>query len=145
MFKAIGIGLLVFLGIVLFWGLIFGFTWATAPFRGALDQREQIQASGDFRIHSYQHFYNLCRSIQQAEAQYDNQYDLLQQLERGDGNFDRQQRNVAVLKAQIERLKQKYNGDAAQEETLAAFKDSDLPKQIELGGHVYGHRTDCSF
>lgn len=133
--------------IILVIGIVgmFALRWATIPFFGALEQREQIQGSGDFRIHSYQHFFNLCRTIQEAESQYDNQYDLLKELKPSDENYSRQQRNVSVLKARIERLKQRYNGDAAQEETLSAFKNSDLPEKIEIGVHEYGHRTKCNF
>jgi hypothetical protein len=138
----------VFLGIiiiVLLWGLSFGFKWATLPFIGKIEQREQIMGSGEFRIFSYNHFFNLCQSIQQVESQYDNQYDLLQEMEKGTESYERQQRNVAVLCAEIERRKHRYNADSAKEETVSAFMQSNLPGRIEIETHKYGNRTNCNY
>lgn len=129
--------------------LVFGWSatiqWFTAPFRGALDQREQIQASGDFRIYSYNHFYNLCRNVQEAQATHDNQADVLESMAASEDGYARQRRTVAILKSEIEQRKQRYNADAAKEETTAAFRANNLPSRLPITSHTYGERANCQF
>lgn len=48
--------------------------WGTADIRGKLDAREQIHANGSYRIDAYDHFFNLCASVQTNEQNLDAQY-----------------------------------------------------------------------
>lgn len=121
-----------------------GIQYLTAPFRGKLSKREKIQASGDFRIYSYEHFFDLCKEIQSNEARYDNQYDLLEKTEKGTEEYKRQIRNVAVIKTNIEELKRQYNADSSKEKTVSAFKENNLPNKIN-SIHQYGERTNCNY
>jgi hypothetical protein len=152
--KAIGIGLLAIVGVFAFvmvmWGFSTGFRYWTADIKGAVELREQTRGSGDFQHFSYDHFNTLCGSIQQAEIEYDTQYDLLQAMDPGSdrdsrARYDRQQRVVAVQKANIGQLKVGYNADSEKEQTLALFKDNDLPSRIIIVPHEYGNRTNCNF
>lgn len=120
-----------------------GIQYITAPFRGMLEKREQIQASGDFRIYSYNHFFDLCKSVQNAQSEYDSQKEVLDSMDEDEPGYDRQRRTVAILKADIEQRKQKYNSDARKEETVAAFKSNNLPEHMPLGEHEQGERVNC--
>ena len=129
---------------MLIWGITTGFRYWTADVRGTVEQRELTTASGTFRIFSYNHFFDLCASIQGTEATHDAQFDLLQTQEQGLSSYSRTAQNVMVLKAKIEGDKRKYNADAQKEETTALFKSNNLPDTISVEEHQRGDRTECS-
>ena len=115
---------------------VFGFGWlqrSTADYRGKTEQIEQIQGNGSYRIAAYDHFFDLCASVQAQEASIDNvQAELAT-------NPDRQR--TAVLEASLTALKNnratlitQYNADARKEDTAGAFRASDLPYQIDMKG-----------
>lgn len=135
--------LLVFLVVIS--GVSWGWQYFTATFRGEVEKTELIAGSGEFQIYSYNHFFDLCAAVQQAEAQYDAQYGLLQSMQSGTERYERQQRVVAVQLAHIEQLKRQYNVDAAKEETVAAFKSNNLPNHLDTRVHEQGKRTRCTY
>lgn len=135
----IGLIVIACVGLILtITGVGWGIKWYTADIRGAIEQREDTIANADFRIYSYNHFFDLCVAIQEIEAQYDAQSELLNGTER-------QGRVVAVLKARVEQLKRQYNVDSAKEETVALFKSNNLPFYITVTNHSYGDRTGCTY
>lgn len=145
------LGLVAIVGLVmLIWGFSTGFQYFTADVRGEVEKTELTAGSGEFRIFSYDYFFNKCAAIQNAEVEYDAQYGLLQSMEPGTDRdsrtrYDRQRRVVAVQLANIEQLKNQYNVDAAKEETIGQFRDSDLPSRVSTQPHKPGDRTRCTF
>lgn len=134
----------VLLLFALIWGGVMGWRYYTASIVGKTGAQEEVQ-SADFRIYSYNHFYDSCAEIQKAEAAYDAQYDLLQSMEPGTDQYERQQRVVAVQKQWIEQLKHQYNADAEKEGTMGQFRANDLPSYINTEQHEYGRRTKCVY
>lgn len=101
----------------------------TADFRGETGQIEQTKANSDYRIASYDNFYDACASIQSLESKINNMTDELLETKEG-------QREI-VLNASITASKNKraeliasYNADARKEATQGQFRASDLPYQI---------------
>lgn len=121
------------------WGFATGFKYFTAEKTGQAEAERQIQ-SAEFRIFSYEHFFNAIAEINSAKAEYDQQYDLLQTTDSGTDDYTRIQRNLAAIGAHIERLINQYNADAAKEETRGQFKTTSLPNHITLQPHEYGDR-----
>ncbi len=132
--------LIVFALVVVIWGFSTGFKYFTAEKSGQAEAEQQIQ-SAEFRIFSYQHFYDQLANINSAEATYDSQYDLLQATTKDTSDYSRIQRNLAASVAFIEQLKRQYNADAAKEETMGQFRASNLPSRITVVPHKYGSRT----
>lgn len=55
---------------ILFVTVVYGFGMlqrGTADFRGETDQIEQTKANANYRIASYDHFYDMCASVQSIE------------------------------------------------------------------------------
>lgn len=114
-----------------------GTSWLTAPLRGAVDAREQTVADGDYRNATYNHFYNLCTSVQAAEDAIENL-----EAEKDSGvSEDREARIdqsiTAQRNARLESLRE-YNA-ATQQETKEFMKDSSLPESLD----VADHDTEC--
>jgi hypothetical protein len=121
----------VFLGVVAFlltlaalWALIFGIRWITAEPKGALDAREQI-LSGSSRIQAYDHFFNLCASVQTAEQNLMAAYEELATAPADDKN--RLRTNITGLLATRNGAVNQYNADAAKSYTIGQFRASNLP------------------
>lgn len=102
--------------------VIGAFTFVWAPWKGAIEQRNQTQGSGSYRIAAYDHFYDLCGDIQAKEDQIANV------TANPPANAD-----VILLALNNSRnsLIREYNADARKADTLAHFKASDLPYQID--------------
>lgn len=104
----------------------------TADFRGETSKIEQTQASGTYRIGQYEHFYDLCASVESIESKITNMKDEL------DGTEDAQRKTVlntsitASMNKRAELITQ-YNADARKEGTMAQFKSSDLPYSLDEG------------
>jgi hypothetical protein len=112
---------LVFFGALAFTNSLgYVYQWVAAPFVGELEQRQKVQ-SGEFRMYSYEHFYDLCASIQRKQRTLMAQEEL---------DNDRAEQNAAALKGQIQNDISKYNADARKEETMGQFKANDLPEHI---------------
>lgn len=138
MLKFALISIVAVIGLV---AIMWGIQWATAPIRGALDAREQIQADGSFRIAAYDSFFNQCASIQGLEGRLDVAFKQLDQSPES----NRLSANVAGLQGLRFEAIAKYNGDAAKEYTEGQFRDSDLPYQLPAKEYNLGDRkTQCS-
>lgn len=112
--------------------IIFGswaFRYYTADIRGQVEMQEEVM-SGEFRMMSYNHFYNLYAEIQAYENQIENQKDLMEGTE-GD-ELKRYKRNLLGLKNQRASAVQKYNADVRKEGTRGQFVANDLPKKISI-------------
>lgn len=120
---------LLFIGItLLFLSTIFVTRWVMAPATGSLEKREQVYSSHS-QIVNYEHFFDLCSSIQAFEISLKAQQE---QLEVTKDTQERQRilTNIAGLKAQRGSAIMQYNVDARKNETRAKFKDAGLPKRI---------------
>lgn len=123
----IGVGIIVLLFLP---GIGLGIRYLVAPAIGMVEKQEKIQ-SADFRIYSYEHFYDMVVEINTAEQQYKSQHDKLAKVEKGTDIYNRTLANIAALEAHIVKLKNQYNADAAKEETVGIFRANELPEYIE--------------
>jgi hypothetical protein len=130
---------MVILAIVLVAGLVFGIRWITAPAKGKLSAREQIN-SGNYRIAAYDHFFNLCASIQTNEQALAASYSELSTA-NGDDKGRIGTNITGQLIARNEAANQ-YNADARKGYTLGQFRSSQLPYQIPL--YQKGQVTSCA-
>ena len=111
---------------------IFGWGWfqrSTADFRGETAALEQIKADPDSRISAYEHFFNLCASIQGHE---DAIRALQAELDGGPSESRAEQIRGAITANQAKRdgkIRQ-YNADASKDYTVGQFRDANLPHQI---------------
>lgn len=121
--------------------LVWGFQWVTAPFRGELEQRERVLASGDYRIAAYDSFYEQCQSIRALEGNLDVQAGELKGAEGK--RRERLEINLTGLQAQRFSAIEQYNAEARQEATAGQFRASDLPYQIPAESWTEGYRTSC--
>lgn len=109
----------------------FAFNWFTAEPRGALEAREQILGSGDFRIQAYDRFFNQCAAIQSDEGRIQS---LQTELETTNPSPSRVgQINASLTAIRSSRLEKinEYNADAGRNYTVGQFRDSDLPYNID--------------
>ena len=135
----------IFKAIVIFFilvgvGLLFRF--AIAPAVGWVEKQEIVH-QGEFIVYSYDHFFDLCKSIRTAEVVHDQQYDILQGMTRGNDNYYKQQQIVAAQIQLITELKETYNADSAKEGTRGQWKANCLPDRLSTDTHEYGLRTAC--
>ena len=142
--KLIAIILASILGIVVLAFGVWGWRYATAPISGGVEKQEIVQ-SGEFRIYSYNHFFDLLVEINGLEAGWDAQYDRSLMLDKNSEEHSRVQSNLSAIKTQIERQKRQYNADALKEETIGIFRDSNLPFKVDTSPHEYGHRTEIKY
>lgn len=121
---------------------VYGFGWFvdhTADRSGKTQVKQNINGNGQYRIGAYNHFYDLCASVQTKEASIAN---LQQELKT---TADPQQKLqiptdiVALQNARADAINQ-YNADAHKSYTLGQFRASDLPFQLSL---VEDH-TQCT-
>lgn len=121
---------------VLFVTVVYGFGMlqrGTADFRGETGQIEQTEANSDYRIAAYDHFYDLCASVQSLESKIDNMTNELA--------LTKESQREIVLNTSITASKNKraelitsYNADARKEATQGQFRASDLPYNIDENG-----------
>jgi len=122
---------------------VFGFGWfrqGTADFRGETDKKEQVEGNGSYRIAAYDHFFNLCASVQSNETSIAN---LQQEL---DGTPPPSAERASQLRASItaqrnqrgESINQ-YNVDAAKDYTLGQFQSSKLLYHLD----TTKEKTEC--
>lgn len=123
---AIVVGLLV---VVLLSGAGLAWRYFTAPIKGVVDAEEQIN-QGSNRIQKYNHFFDLCSTIQSDKMALATQRSLLDSAE-GSKERERIRANIAGIQAQMNRNANQYNVDARKEYTSARFKSNDLPYQID--------------
>lgn len=113
---------------------IFGWGWfqrSTADFRGETAALEEILADPDRRITAYEHFFDLCASIQGHE-------DTIRALEtelEGDPSESRAEQIQGVItvnQAQRDSKIRQYNSDASMEYTVGQFRDANLPHELDV-------------
>lgn len=123
------VGVLAIAGLVV--GLYFA-VWYSADPRGSLSAREQTRGSGSYRIASYDHYFDLCASIQAFEDRIENTQDEMN-IEPGPSptRLAQLQQNLTAQNNQRDSLIRQYNTDATKEGTRAPFRDDDLPYQID--------------
>lgn len=112
---------------------IFAFGWlqrSTADYRGKTDQIEQINGNGSYRIAAYDHFFDLCASVQSTEqgiaalqAEKDGTNPSVQRLTVIDTS-------ITALRIKRGELIAQYNADARKAGTAGQFRASDLPSQL---------------
>ena len=107
-----------------------GWAWKyfTAAPRGMANAEQQIE-SAPSRITNYNHYFDLCASIQGYNGQLDAQQDQLDASESADDR-SRIRANIAGLKGQRARAVAQYNADARKAYTKARFLGDSLPKHI---------------
>lgn len=117
------------------WGF---FQRATADFRGETAALEQIKADPNSRISAYEHFFNLCASVQGHE---DTIRALQAELDGEPSESRAEQIRGAITANQAARdgKIRDYNSDAAQDFTVGQFRDADLPERLDVDKEV----TEC--
>lgn len=133
--KAIGLAIGA-IAVVIIIGLVgvYGFGWfqrSTADFRGGTAALEQIQADPNSRISAYEHFFNLCASIQGHEETIKA---LEAELEQGVSESRKEQIQGAITANQSQRNGKirEYNLDAQRDYTIGQFRDADLPHELDI-------------
>jgi hypothetical protein len=115
------------------------FNRATADFRGTNEQIEKTRADGDYRIAAYDHFYDLCASVQTAENEIKNSEDELDETKDATRRSQIRANITAQKNSRAEKIND-YNADARKEGTQGQFRASDLPYQL----NVNEEETQCS-
>lgn len=133
----LGIIALVFLIVAIGWG----WSWVTSPTAGKVEARKTIN-SGPFRISAYQHFFNLCSSIQGLEGTLDAQERLLVGA-TGDER-DRIRANIAGIEGARAQAIAQYNAEARESYTIGQFRSKQLPYQIPTDPYSKGEHTSCN-
>lgn len=126
--KEIAIGVGVIIAIVL---VAIAIQWYTAPFRGELSKREKIEASGEWKIAKYNHFFDLCAAIKGNYKALKAQEELLEQT-TDTKEKQRIRQNIAGIKIQLHRDIEQYNADVEKEYTAGQMRDSGLPYKISM-------------
>jgi hypothetical protein len=135
----IGSILLAFIVGFLIWLLAFGIQWGTAPARGKLQAREQIQ-SGNYRIQAYNHFFDLCASVQTMDQALNQSYSDLA-TSTSDDDRERIRTNISGQMNTRNDAVNTYNADSHKSYTVGQFKSSNLP--YSLPPYTKGEVIQC--
>lgn len=136
--KIVGIIFATLAGLMLLAAIGWGWRYVTAPVRGIVGAEEQIESAAS-RITNYEHFFDLCASVQGHEAAIRAAEAQLDTLQTGDASRSEVERVIAVLagtRAQRERAIARYNADASKSYTRARFLASDLPYRLDARGET---------
>jgi hypothetical protein len=111
---------------------VFGFGLfqrGTAEFRGKTGQIERTKADPNFRIASYEHFYDLCVAVQADEGTISS---LKEELTTKPSQNRVEQINASMTALRASRFEKisQYNADARKTDTQGNFRASDLPYQL---------------
>ncbi len=120
----------VICGAALISAITFSVRWATADLRGAADAREKTIADGNFRIGTYEQYFELCASVQAAEAAIKNAQAELDTKPSQNRAEKLQQAITAQRNVRADAIAT-YNSKAAQEHRQA-FLDAALPYRLDL-------------
>ncbi len=137
---AAGLAVLLALAVGFMW--VFGVGWftdATANRQGETQKKQQIEGNGAYRIGAYDHFFDLCSSVQTLEDQIRVTQDQL----KLDPDPDRKlqlQANLSAQQNQRFSAINQYNADARKSYTLGQFKASDLPFKLDKTNY----NTECT-
>lgn len=124
------------------WGIDYGWRWATAGPVGQLEAREEI-LSGATRITAYNHFFDLCASVQANEAALAASIDELSATTRPEDQ-ERIRTNITGLTAQRARAIAQYNADARKSYTIGQFRSLSLPYELPPSTFKKGELTSCA-
>lgn len=123
-----------------------GWRYVIAGPKGQVEAREQI-LSGDNRIRAYNHFFDICASVQTAEQALQASLDELASAEKAvppnPDNVIRIQTNITGLRATRARAINQYNADASKDYTDGQFRSLALPYQLNSAAYT-GGLTSCA-
>jgi len=145
MARVLGWVFLGILGVGLILGAtaaIFGLQVATAGIVGRGKAHIEIQ-SAPSRISGYNHFFDLCASVQNAEAGIDQQTEQLKAT-TDPNEISRLQTNIGGLQMTRANGINQYNADASKDYTVGQFRDSMLPYHLDPSPYkAGGEHTRC--
>lgn len=131
-FAGFGGLLLVAVGVMWFLGAGL-FSQHTANFRGETAKRNLIEANGAYRTAAYDHFFDLCASIEGLEGQIRVQsHELHAHPEPDIARASQIQVNLTALRSQLVTAIAQYNADAAKGYTAGQFRADNLPAHLYL-------------
>lgn len=113
---------------------VYGFGWfqrETANYRGQTQAIEQTKADADFRLYSYNTFYDLCSSVQSLE----DRIGYAEAKVEVNGSADAQTELDALLSRRSQLIRD-YNSKASRDFTEGQFRSNDLPYQINIEGET---------
>jgi hypothetical protein len=140
--SALGIFIGVIVAIVVIGFGSLGIRYIFAGPSGQVAAREEI-LSGAQRITAYNHFFDLCASVQTAEQNLAAAQAQLAETPESDAKErNRLQTNITGLIATRQEAVNQYNADAAKDYTIGQFRASKLPFELPT---VYekGVTTTC--
>lgn len=105
--------------------------WHTADARGSLSAREKTVANGDYRITTYDHFFDLCSSVKSAEGRLKALQHELATTNPDAGRVSQINASISAIEANRYETINQYNADATKNGTRGQFRDSDLPYQLD--------------
>ena len=150
MFRDISRGVLILFGFLILLAVIAagGLAWRyyTAEVRGVVGAEERIE-SAPFRMSAYDHFFDLCASVQAYEGRLDAQIAQLEELQESNNASERDimrvTTNIAGLRGQRIAAIHSYNADARKDYTIGQFRDSGLPYTLNADPYE-GEKTSCN-
>lgn len=116
---------------------------ATSPIEGQTQVIEQTQGRGNYRIASYEWYFNQCGAIQAAQDRIINQLTELETVDSNSERFATIQTNLLAQRNVRDKLVREYNANARQEETRGQFRDDGLPDEISIDADEE-NVVDCS-
>jgi hypothetical protein len=112
----------------------------TANFRGNVGVKNQTLADPNYRIANYDHFFDLCASVQTMETRISTARDNLASDQKGSFDAYRDRQNLDAAIAQRAELINQYNADSAKSYTQAQMKASSLPARLD----IHARETQCT-
>jgi|SRR6478609_2501924 len=147
MFKDVSKGIVItFWAVLCIFALCVGvwyFQVRTSDIKGRGDAEIQIN-SADNRIATYNHFFDLCVSVKDAEVGIDS---TTQQLQTTSDPRTKDRLNTNLTALQVTRAQgiNQYNSDSLKGYTDARFKAMNLPYQLSDEPYVAGgEKTQCA-
>jgi len=142
-------GVMVLVGVVsvaiifIIGGFTLGLRTMTAGLVGRAESHIEIQ-SKQTRIPAYNHFFNLCASVQQAEDRIDVLEAELPLIE-GTSARNRAIKNISANYAVRQEGIRQYNADSAKDWTIGQFKSSKLAWDLDPTPYDGGNKTTCVY
>lgn len=112
-----------------------GWLYLTADFTGDVQAERQIQ-SGNSKITSYDHFFDLCSAAQTQQSALHAQEQMLESAESSKER-SRIRANLVGMEAQLNRMVNQYNVDAEKTFTIGQFRDQNLPVSLTASNPIY--------
>ncbi|MFA5152579.1 MAG: hypothetical protein WC554_08485 [Clostridia bacterium] len=128
--KIVGAVIGFFVVIAILMVALWGFGVFTADIKGQGEAHKEIH-SKEFRLESYNYFFDQYHSILALEGQIDVNISMLKSMEEGTKDYNRIRTNVVALQSLRHQAIQAYNAEASKDYTAGQFRDNNLPYQIE--------------